>query len=94
MLTGRWVRRDTRTAVVTWLGLYATASVGLAAVSVVLGGLGEVSGALSTWVEETGEGLAAVGLLAVTRSGLAVVSRRGRAGAGDLTASGVRDDEE
>ena len=75
-VSGRWVRRSTRVAVVTWLALYALASVGLAAVSVVLGDVSVLAGDLSSWVEETGEGLAAVGLLVAVADQARQVSRR------------------
>lgn len=78
VVSGRWVRRGTRTAVTTWLGLYAAASVGLGAVSVVLADLGPVVTAVSTWVEETGEGLSAVGVLAVVVVEARAVGRRAR----------------
>ncbi|SSC24179.1 Hypothetical protein KLENKIAIHU_2786, partial [Klenkia terrae] len=76
LVAGRWVRRETRTVVVTWLGLYALASVGLAAVTVVLAPLGSVVADLATWVEECGEGLAAVGLLAAVRVSTRDLGRR------------------
>lgn len=76
LVAGRWVRRETRTVVVTWLALYALASVGLAAVTVVLAPLGPVVADLATWVEECGEGLAAVGLLAAVRVATRDLGRR------------------
>ncbi|SDF63465.1 hypothetical protein [Klenkia brasiliensis] len=76
VVSGRWVRRGTRVAVVTWLALYALASVGLAAVSVVLAGAGTLPGDLASWVEETAEGLSAVGLLAAVAAQAREVSRR------------------
>ncbi|SDP69745.1 hypothetical protein SAMN05660199_04643 [Klenkia soli] len=65
VVSGRWVRRETRTVVTTWLALYAVAAVGLAAVTLVLARLGSLAADVATLVEETGEGLTAVGLLAV-----------------------------
>jgi len=76
LVAGRWVRRETRTVVATWLGLYAVASVGLAAGTIVLAQLGSLAADLSTFVEETGEGLAAVGLLAVVRAGSRQLAQR------------------
>lgn len=76
LVSGRWVRRDTRTAVATWLALYALASVGLAAITVGVSGFGPLVADLSTWVEETGEGLAAVGLLVAVRQGVVAIARR------------------
>ncbi|GHE11841.1 hypothetical protein [Klenkia taihuensis] len=76
VVSGRWVRRGTRVAVVTWLALYALASVGLAAVSVVLAGTGTLAGDLASYVEETAEGLSAVGLLAAVAAQAREVSRR------------------
>ncbi|SCX40000.1 hypothetical protein SAMN03159343_0855 [Klenkia marina] len=76
VLSGRWVRRGTRVAVVTWLALYASASVGLGAVSVLLAGVSTLAGDLSSWVEETAEGLSAAGLLVVVAAQAREVSRR------------------
>ena len=76
-VSGRWVRRETRTAVTTWLALYALAGVGLAAVTIVLAHLGPVVADLATLVEETGEGLAAVGLLAALLAGTRELAARG-----------------
>jgi hypothetical protein len=78
VVSGRWVRRGTRVAVVTWLALYAVASVGLGAVSVVLAGAGTLPADLASWVEETAEGLAAVGLLVAVAVQARAVSRRAR----------------
>ncbi len=76
LLSGGHVRRSTRSAVLTWLSLYAVAAVGLAAVTTWLFGLAPAVGDLGAWVEESGEALAAVGLLAVVLGGVADLSRR------------------
>ncbi len=84
VVAGRRVRRRTRTVVTTWLSLYAVAAVGLAAVTIVLARFGPLVADLATFVEETGEGLAAVGLLAVVRAEHRLLARRdpGRPGTG------------
>ncbi|KQS68796.1 hypothetical protein [Modestobacter sp. Leaf380] len=74
--SGRRVRRDTRIAVTTWLALYAVAAVGLSALASAVAGAGPTALALGTWVEETAEALAAVGLLAVVVHGVVDLSRR------------------
>ena len=75
--TARWVRRDTRTSVTTWLALYAVAAVGLAAVTLAVAPLGPLVSDVSTLVEETAEGVAAVGLLGAVRCAISSTGRRG-----------------
>jgi hypothetical protein len=63
-------RRDRR-RVLGVLGLYAVASVGLSAVSQVAGGLGAQWGTTATYLEESGEALAAVAFLMAVLVGVA-----------------------